>query len=157
MENQPKVIGWCFSRIVPICTWSPVCNSDIDTDRPFSRLTLAVDGKQAGPDGGGVDEGGGGGGVVVVVVVVGVVDGGGVVLVEEPNQGRCSSRHVNICHEPVLYKLYIHLYTHVLEYASEQMLHDCSSPHKSNTYHLPSLDSTCILHHLQDSMSESRI
>ena len=57
---------------LPVCTLSPVCNSDIKTDLPFSRVTLAVDGKQPPPD----DDDvfvvvGGGGGVVVVVVVTG--------------------------------------------------------------------------------------
>ena len=47
---------------VPVCTWSPIFNSDIVTDFPFSRFTSPVEGKQVG--------GGGGGGVVVVVVVV---------------------------------------------------------------------------------------
>ena len=46
---------------VPVCTWSPIFNSDIVTDFPFSRFTSPVEGKQLG---------GGGGGVVVVVVVV---------------------------------------------------------------------------------------
>ena len=50
---------------IPVCTWCPICNSDISTAFPFWRCTLAVDGKQAG---GG--DGGGGLGVVVVVVVV---------------------------------------------------------------------------------------
>ena len=44
---------------VPVCTWSPIFNSDIVTDFPFSRFTSPVEGKQVG--------GGGGGGVVVVV------------------------------------------------------------------------------------------
>ena len=48
---------------LPVCTLSPLCSSDIVTDLPFSRVTLAVDGKQP-PDGGG-GGGGGGGGVVV--------------------------------------------------------------------------------------------
>ena len=34
---------------IPICTLSPTCNSDIVTDFPFSRETLAVDGKQSTP------------------------------------------------------------------------------------------------------------
>ena len=41
---------------IPVCTLSPVWSSDIFTDFPFSRLTLALDGKhwhgaqeQAGP------------------------------------------------------------------------------------------------------------
>ena len=39
---------------LPVCTLSPVCNSDIVTDLPFSRETLAVVGKQPPPfdDGG---------------------------------------------------------------------------------------------------------
>ena len=46
---------------IPVCTWSPICSSDIVTDFPFSRLVFAWDGKQEGGGGGG-----GGGGVVVV-------------------------------------------------------------------------------------------
>ena len=33
----------------PVLTWSPVCNSDIDTDIPFSIMAVATDGKQAPP------------------------------------------------------------------------------------------------------------
>ena len=44
---------------VPVCTLSPICNSDIVTDFPFSRFKSPVEGKQGGG-------GGGGGGVVVV-------------------------------------------------------------------------------------------
>ena len=58
---------------LPVCTLSPVCRSDIVTDLPFSRVTLAVEGKQPPPpppDGGGgavvVVVGGGGGGAGVV-------------------------------------------------------------------------------------------
>ena len=50
---------------LPVCTLSPDCSLDIVTDSPFSRVTLAVDGKQLFFGGGG---GGGGGGVVVVAV-----------------------------------------------------------------------------------------
>ena len=50
---------------LPVFTLSPVSSSDIVTDLPFSRVTLAIDGKQPPPP-----DGGGGGGVVVVVVVV---------------------------------------------------------------------------------------
>ena len=39
--------------LLPVCILSPVCSSDIVTDLPFSRVTLAVDGKQPPPDGGG--------------------------------------------------------------------------------------------------------
>ena len=46
---------------VPVCTWSPIFNSDIVTDFPFSRLTVASAGKHDDDDGGG---GGGGGGLV---------------------------------------------------------------------------------------------
>ena len=46
---------------LPVCTLSPICSSDIDTDLPSIRLTLDVAGKQ--PHDGGGD--GGGGGVVV--------------------------------------------------------------------------------------------
>ena len=33
------------SMLVPVGTVSPICSSDIITDFPFSRVTLAVDGK----------------------------------------------------------------------------------------------------------------
>ena len=46
---------------VPVFTLSPTCSSDITTEFPLSRETLAVEGKQTPPRGGG---GGGGGGVV---------------------------------------------------------------------------------------------
>ena len=36
---------------IPVCTLSPICSSDILTDFPFSRETLATDGKQALRDG----------------------------------------------------------------------------------------------------------
>ena len=45
---------------LPVCTLSPISSSDIVTDFPFSRFTLAVDGKQPPPPD---DDGGGGGGV----------------------------------------------------------------------------------------------
>ena len=32
--------------LLPVCTLSPVSSSDICTDLPFSRVTVAVDGKQ---------------------------------------------------------------------------------------------------------------
>ena len=44
--------------MIPVCTWSPNCNSDIVTDSPFARKTLPEDGKQPPPP----DGGGGGGG-----------------------------------------------------------------------------------------------
>ena len=44
---------------LPACTLSPFRSSDIVTDLPFSRVTLAVDGKHSDFGGGG----GGGGGV----------------------------------------------------------------------------------------------
>ena len=31
---------------IPVCTLSPICNSHIVTDFPFSILTFAMDGKQ---------------------------------------------------------------------------------------------------------------
>ena len=34
---------------LPVCTLSPVCSSDISTDFPFSRLTLALEGKHPKP------------------------------------------------------------------------------------------------------------
>ena len=33
--------------VLPVCTRSPVCNSDIVTDFPFLRFNLAEDGKQS--------------------------------------------------------------------------------------------------------------
>ena len=49
------IITFSISKMsLPVCTLSPVCISDIFTDLPFSRVTLAVDGKQPPPpDGGG--------------------------------------------------------------------------------------------------------
>ena len=47
--------------VLPVCTRSPVCNSDIVTDFPFLRFNLAEDGKQSPPDdGAGVGAGVGG-------------------------------------------------------------------------------------------------
>ena len=46
---------------IPVCTWSPICNSDIFTDFPFLRLILEFDGKQPPPPSDGA----------AVVVVVG--------------------------------------------------------------------------------------
>ena len=68
-------------EVLPVCTLSHTCRSDIITDWPFSRSTLPEAGKQCPPppDGGAVVVvvvvvvGGGGGLVVVVVVVVVVV------------------------------------------------------------------------------------
>ena len=34
---------------LPVSTLSPICSSGIVTDLPFSRITLAVDGKQPPP------------------------------------------------------------------------------------------------------------
>ena len=55
-------------NVLPVCTLSPFCRSDIVTLLPFSSLTLAVKGKQplSPPE----FEGGGAAVVVVVVVVV---------------------------------------------------------------------------------------
>ena len=64
-------------------TLSPTCNSDIIADFPFSRETVAVEGKHPPPDGGG------GGGAVVVVVV-----GGGVVVLGTPSQQWKVSPHL---------------------------------------------------------------
>ena len=36
--------------LIPVCTLSPICSSDIVTDFPFSTLTLATDGKQPDVD-----------------------------------------------------------------------------------------------------------
>ena len=33
-------------KLIPVCTLSPVCSSDIITFSPFSILTLAMEGKQ---------------------------------------------------------------------------------------------------------------
>ena len=42
----------------PVLTLSPVCNSDIATDLPFSTKAVAPDGKQPPPpDGGGGESG----------------------------------------------------------------------------------------------------
>ena len=41
-----------------VCTFSPICRSDIRTESPFSRVRRDVDGKQPN-----LPEGGGGGGV----------------------------------------------------------------------------------------------
>ena len=60
-----------MENVLPICTWSPISNSDMVTDLPLSRVIFAVAGKHPLGGGGG---GGGGGDVVVVVVVVVVVD-----------------------------------------------------------------------------------
>ena len=46
---------------LPVLTLSPTSSSDIVTDFPFSRETLAVEGKQTPPRGGGGGGGGGGG------------------------------------------------------------------------------------------------
>ena len=56
--------------LLPVITLSPTCSSDIATDFPFSKETLAAEGKQ---ERGGCAGGGGGGGMVVVEVVVIVV------------------------------------------------------------------------------------
>ena len=87
---------------LPVCTLSPICNSDIVTDLPFWRRRLAVEGKQGififilghlkglklnlgigGKDILGIVV------VVVVVVVVVIVVGtgvGGIVVFGEPIQ-----------------------------------------------------------------------
>ena len=72
---------------LPVCTWSPICSSDIATDLLFLSWTRAMAGKQRRrppPDGAAVvavvvvgGGGGRGGGEEVVVVVVVVVGGGG--------------------------------------------------------------------------------
>ena len=47
-------MGEIKSMNLPVCTLSPICSSEIATDFVFSRITLAVDGKQSPPpDGGG--------------------------------------------------------------------------------------------------------
>ena len=33
-------------HIIPVCTWSPICSSNIIADFPFSRYTFDEDGKQ---------------------------------------------------------------------------------------------------------------
>ena len=35
----------CFSIVIPACTLSPTCSSDIVTDFPFSRDTVDIEGK----------------------------------------------------------------------------------------------------------------
>ena len=40
-----KFKGHIKQMHVPVCTLSPICRSDIVTDLPFWRLTLAVEGK----------------------------------------------------------------------------------------------------------------
>ena len=44
--------------LLPVRTFSPICNSDIANSFPFSTFTPATDGKQPPDD----DDGGGGGG-----------------------------------------------------------------------------------------------
>ena len=45
-----NVINWVTeTMLLPVSTLSPICNSDILTSLPFSRTTLAVDGKQPPP------------------------------------------------------------------------------------------------------------
>ena len=39
-----------YHTSIPICTRSPTCRSDIVTDFPFSRFTLAEEGKQPPPE-----------------------------------------------------------------------------------------------------------
>ena len=36
-----------YKLFIPVCTLSPSFSSDIFTDFPFSRLTLALDGKHS--------------------------------------------------------------------------------------------------------------
>ena len=64
--SQPRcarcVCEWLHRKwdgAVPVCTLSPTCSSDIVNSFPFSRLTLAVDGKQPflGGGGGGGEKG----------------------------------------------------------------------------------------------------
>ena len=38
---------------LPVCTWSPICRSVIDTVLPLATLTFAMDGKQPFFGGGG--------------------------------------------------------------------------------------------------------
>ena len=54
------IIFQYYNVTIPVLTWSPVCNSDIATDLPFSTFTLARNGKQLFFFGGG----GGGGGAI---------------------------------------------------------------------------------------------
>ena len=48
-------------KVKPVSTLSPICNSDIAIDLPFSTFTVATDGKQLPPPPDGGDGGGGGG------------------------------------------------------------------------------------------------
>ena len=41
-----QILKW---KTVPVCTWSPTFSSDIVLNFPFSRVSLAVDGKQLPP------------------------------------------------------------------------------------------------------------
>ena len=61
-----NIMTWTGQVSIPVCTMSPSCNWNIDFCFPFSRETLADDGKHPPPLGGAVV-------VVVVVVVVAVV------------------------------------------------------------------------------------
>ena len=48
---MPKI--FMSNLYTPVCTWSPICSSDIVIDFPFWSLTFAVDGKQPLLGGGG--------------------------------------------------------------------------------------------------------
>ena len=39
------LVSKTLARSLPVCTLSPICSSAIVTDLPFSRETLAVEGK----------------------------------------------------------------------------------------------------------------
>ena len=65
--------------VLPVCTRSPVCNSDIVTDFPFLRFNLAEDGKQSPSDDGAGVRAGAGAAVVWAGVGGCAVGGSGVV------------------------------------------------------------------------------
>ena len=44
-------------KLIPVCTRSPTCSSDIGTHLPSSSLTLAIDGKHLRPLGAGAGAG----------------------------------------------------------------------------------------------------
>ena len=59
--KEIKIMDETKCMALPVCTLSPVCSSDIVTDFPSIRVTLAFDGKQPPPPDGGGGGGGGGG------------------------------------------------------------------------------------------------
>ena len=85
MQGKVLSISVKIGKDIPVCTLSPICNSDIVTSFPFFSRTLAVEGKQDGDgEGGDVVGGGGGGGG----------GGAGVVVFGEPTQQWKVSPHL---------------------------------------------------------------